>query len=72
MMWGGGRGWWCSPSRHWEAPDLLQALIDRLVALPPGAVYVVIGALAAAENVFPPVPAVVVAAAQKTLAKIHS
>ncbi len=42
---------------HWEARDLLQTLIRWLVALPPGEVYAVIGALAAAENVFPPVPA---------------
>ncbi len=47
----------CSPSRPSGARDLLQDLIQRLVALPPAAVYTVIGALAAAENVFPPVPA---------------
>lgn len=47
----------CSRSPHWEARDLLQTLIGWLVGLPPGDVYAVIGALAAAENVFPPVPA---------------
>ncbi len=38
-------------------PDLLHDVIDALVALPPGAVYTVIGVLAAVENIFPPVPA---------------
>jgi len=45
------------PSPRWEARDLFHDLIQRLVALPPGAIYTVIGAMAAAENVFPPVPA---------------
>jgi membrane protein DedA with SNARE-associated domain len=35
----------------------LHGLIQWFVALPPGAIYTVIGAMAAAENVFPPVPA---------------
>jgi membrane protein DedA with SNARE-associated domain len=56
-MSGRGRGSRCLRSPHWEARDLLQALIGWLVGLPPGDVYAVIGALAAAENVFPPVPA---------------
>jgi membrane protein DedA with SNARE-associated domain len=45
------------PSRPSGARDLFHDLIQWLVGLPPGAVYAVIGALAAAENVFPPVPA---------------
>jgi LPXTG-motif cell wall-anchored protein len=45
------------PSPRWEARDLLHDLIQRFIALPPGAIYTVIGAMAAAENVFPPVPA---------------
>lgn len=36
---------------------MLHDLIQRFVALPPGAIYTVIGAMAAAENVFPPIPA---------------
>jgi membrane protein DedA with SNARE-associated domain len=56
-MSGRGRACRCSRSPHWEARDLLQTLIGWLVGLPPGDVYAVIGALAAAENVFPPVPA---------------
>lgn len=38
-------------------PDLIQAIIDALLGLPPTAVYTVIGVLAAVENLFPPVPA---------------
>ncbi len=48
----------CLPSRRSPGSDpLLGELIDALVRLPPTAVYAVIGALAAIENVFPPVPA---------------
>jgi membrane protein DedA with SNARE-associated domain len=36
---------------------LLEDLFQQLIALPTAAVYVVIGGLAAVENVFPPVPA---------------
>jgi len=36
---------------------VLDALIARLLELPPLAVYAVLAALAAAENIFPPVPA---------------
>lgn len=52
-----GRDSRCLPSHPSEAPDLLRDLIEALLILPPGAVYLVIGVLAAAENVFPPVPA---------------
>ncbi len=45
------------PSRRWEARNLFDAIIERLLELPDAAVYALIGALAAAENVFPPVPA---------------
>jgi len=38
-------------------PSLIDTLLDRLLGLPSGTVYAVIGALAAVENVFPPVPA---------------
>jgi membrane protein DedA with SNARE-associated domain len=38
-------------------PSLIDTLLDRLAGLPSGTVYAVIGALAAVENVFPPVPA---------------
>jgi membrane protein DedA with SNARE-associated domain len=38
-------------------PDLLDALLERLLALPSSTVYVLVGALAALENIFPPVPA---------------
>ncbi len=46
-----------SPLRHSRAPDLFDALLDRLLTLPAASVYVVVGALAAVENVFPPIPA---------------
>ncbi len=46
-----------SPSRHSRVPELFDALLDRLLTLPAPAVYWVVGALAAVENVFPPVPA---------------
>lgn len=36
---------------------MIEALLDRLANLPPAGVYLVIAALAALENVFPPVPA---------------
>ncbi|MDH4043158.1 MAG: DedA family protein [Gemmatimonadota bacterium] len=36
---------------------MLDGLLARLLELPPAAVYAVLAALAAAENVFPPVPA---------------
>lgn len=36
---------------------MLHAVLDRLLELPPLAVYGIIAALAATENVFPPVPA---------------
>jgi len=38
-------------------PSLIDTLLDRLAGLPSGTVYAAIGALAAVENVFPPVPA---------------
>ena len=38
-------------------PEPLDALLERLFVLPPVAVYGLIGALAAVENVFPPIPA---------------
>jgi membrane protein DedA with SNARE-associated domain len=38
-------------------PNLIDTLLEQLVGLPSGAVYAAIGALAAVENVFPPVPA---------------
>jgi membrane protein DedA with SNARE-associated domain len=44
-------------SLRWEAHSLFDALLDQLLRLPSTAVYGVIGALAAVENVFPPVPA---------------
>ncbi len=36
---------------------MIEAFIAWLAGLPPGAVYVVIGVLAAVENIFPPFPA---------------
>jgi membrane protein DedA with SNARE-associated domain len=45
------------PSHPWGVPDLIHAIIDALLGLPPAAVYTVIGILAAVENIFPPVPA---------------
>lgn len=45
------------PSRRWPRPELLEDLLHQILSLPPGAVYTVIGILAAIENVFPPVPA---------------
>jgi membrane protein DedA with SNARE-associated domain len=45
------------PSPPWGAPDLIHDIINVLLGLPPTAVYLVIGILAAVENVFPPVPA---------------
>ena len=38
-------------------PSLFDSLLDRLLSLPDSAVYVLIGMLAAVENVFPPIPA---------------
>jgi len=38
-------------------PSLIDTLLDGLAGLPSGTVYAAIGALAAVENVFPPVPA---------------
>ncbi|UCD24562.1 MAG: DedA family protein [Gemmatimonadota bacterium] len=38
-------------------PELLEQLVHRLIELPPGLVYTIIGVLASVENVFPPVPA---------------
>ena len=38
-------------------PELIEAIINALLGLPPTAVYTVIGVLAGVENVFPPVPA---------------
>lgn len=35
----------------------MEGLLDRLAGLPPSGIYVVIGLLAAFENIFPPVPA---------------
>jgi membrane protein DedA with SNARE-associated domain len=45
------------PSSRSEAPSLFDTLLGQLLSLPNVAVYVVIGAMAAVENVFPPVPA---------------
>jgi membrane protein DedA with SNARE-associated domain len=45
------------PSRPWEAPSLFDALLDRLLGLPDWLVYVLVGAGAAVENIFPPIPA---------------
>lgn len=36
---------------------LINELLDRLLALPPGPVYWTVGLLAATENIFPPIPA---------------
>jgi membrane protein DedA with SNARE-associated domain len=38
-------------------PELIADIINALLALPPTAVYTIIGVLAGVENVFPPVPA---------------
>jgi membrane protein DedA with SNARE-associated domain len=38
-------------------PSLFQSLLDRLLSLNDATVYGLIGALAAVENVFPPIPA---------------
>ena len=38
-------------------PELIEAIINALLGLPPTAVYTVIGVLAGVENVFPLVPA---------------
>jgi membrane protein DedA with SNARE-associated domain len=38
-------------------PELITDIINALLALPPTAVYTIIGVLAGVENVFPPVPA---------------
>ncbi len=46
-----------SPSPRSRTADLLQQLLEAVLELPPHAVYLVIGALAAVENIFPPVPA---------------
>src|SRR5919199_2846192 len=40
----------------------MQAVLDWLASLPPGLLYLAIGAFAAVENVFPPIPADVVVA----------
>jgi membrane protein DedA with SNARE-associated domain len=42
---------------HWAVPSLFQSLLDRLLSLDDATVYGLIGALAAVENVFPPIPA---------------
>lgn len=47
----------CSPSPRWRHSDLIEALLNWLAQLPPLAVYVVLGLLAALENLVPPVPA---------------
>ncbi len=57
MRWGEGRGSWPSRLPPWEEPSLFDSLLDRLLSLPDSAVYVLIGMLAAVENVFPPIPA---------------
>jgi membrane protein DedA with SNARE-associated domain len=51
------RGCRCSRWRRWKARRLFDELLRRLLELPEGTVYGVIGALAAIENVFPPIPA---------------
>ena len=38
-------------------PKLIEGIINALLALPPTAVYTIIGVLAGVEDVFPPVPA---------------
>jgi membrane protein DedA with SNARE-associated domain len=38
-------------------PSLFDSILDKLLGLPTAAVYGLIGALAAVENVFPPIPA---------------
>lgn len=35
----------------------MEGLLDRLAGLPPSGIYIVVGLLAALENIFPPVPA---------------
>ncbi len=42
---------------RWRHSDLIDALLNWLAQLPPLAVYVVLGLLAALENLVPPVPA---------------
>lgn len=57
MPWDGEKG---SRSSRWRCfcpGDVFDDLLTRLLALPPLAVYGVVAALAAVENVFPPVPA---------------
>ncbi len=39
------------------APDLIDTILELLLTLPSDTVYVLIGALAALENIFPPIPA---------------
>ncbi len=46
-----------SPSRLSGDPDLASDLVEKLLSLPAGPVYWIIGLLVAAENVFPPLPA---------------
>ena len=57
MRWERERVFRCSPWQRWRLPSLLEDLFQQLISLPTGIVYVVIAALAALENVFPPVPA---------------
>ena len=57
MPWARERGSRCSPWHRWEVRNLLDELLQRLVELPAATVYAAIGALAAVENVFPPIPA---------------
>ncbi len=46
-----------SPWRRLVVPDLIDTLLELLLTLPSSTVYVLIGALAALENLFPPIPA---------------
>lgn len=46
-----------SPSRLSGDPDLASDLVEKLLSLPAGPVYWIIGLLVAAENIFPPLPA---------------
>ncbi len=46
-----------SPSRRSGDPDLASDLVEKLLSLPAGLVYWIIGLLAAAENIFPLIPA---------------
>lgn len=50
-------GWRSRRSCRYPEPDLFDRVLTQLAELPPLLVYLVLGLLAAVENLFPPVPA---------------